>query len=129
MGDLLTHEQLEATIGTARNGARYRTVLAAFRRNVETDLNLVLGADPGRGLKVLTDSERVGCGVGKVRSSGRAIVRATTLVSGADRRNLGAEDAARADHVGQLANRIMQTMRTQAKELRLELVEVKRLSQ
>jgi hypothetical protein len=128
IGDVIQHEAIEAVLGIGRKTFRYKTVVNAWRRRMEAERNIVLGAVIGEGYRVLTDAERVECGGGKLRSAGRATTRAATLVTGADRAKLPPELQAKADHVSAAAASILGALRLQAKALNTQLREVQRLT-
>lgn len=56
---VIEHAEIEETIGQQRDSSRYRTVVAAWRRRLLREENIASAADPGVGIRILTEPERV----------------------------------------------------------------------
>jgi hypothetical protein len=128
IGDVIAHSEIERAIGARRSTDRYQTVVTAFRRRLERDQNVVLGAVPGVGYKVLSDAERVDAGYGKLATSGRAVRRAGTLAQGVESQDLTPEYRARATHLVAVSATIAGAMRTQAKRLARDLSGIRKVT-
>lgn len=76
VGQELSHSELAECIGVDKTSTRYGSVMAAWRRALKREHNLVLGAVPGEGFRVLTDAERMSEDTRKGVIGARMIARA-----------------------------------------------------
>jgi hypothetical protein len=102
----ISHEQVEKIIGVSRKTWRYRSIVDAWRRAVEREQNIIIGAIPGIGFKVLPPSERVSLCVSKVASGTRMVRRAGVRAAMIPTHNLSKEEQMKAEHVVRLAAKI-----------------------
>ncbi len=75
-GDEITHEQVEAVIGSERHASRYRTVTSAWRRELLRNDGIEIGAVIGIGFRCLTPPERIDSSVAGVKAGARKQIRA-----------------------------------------------------
>ena len=102
-GREISYDELEAVINLegdcTKDSLRFRTVTWRWRRQMEINFHIRLGAVPGVGLRVLTPGERVvesECHTTRAfRQAKKAHYRASII----DRNRLEPEQAKRAEHV------------------------------
>lgn len=75
VGALITHEDVEATVGQQRTQHRYKSIVRAWRRTLLDKHNVDMGAVAGIGWKALRDDERIDAGIKGNRAGVRKIVR------------------------------------------------------
>lgn len=82
-GRSITHEQIEAAIGTPRIAPRYRTVVNKWRKLLVTERGVYLDGitGSGRGFVALTPDEMVRFGNRGVRAAGRKLKKALAVAS------------------------------------------------
>jgi len=92
-GREITHAQVEAALHANRRTARYRTVVAKWRRRVMRERCVFLDgiSAQGRGFVALTPDEMVRYGNRNVRHAGRKIRKALAVASTPDDRSLSEE--------------------------------------
>ena len=73
---LLAHETIESVIREKHTAGRYRTIVGSWRRKLLREYNVATKAEPGEGIRVLTEPERVDEGRALLGKSARQIVRA-----------------------------------------------------
>lgn len=56
---LIAHEVLEQLVGHEHTSSRYVTVVGAWRKKLLREFNVASKAEPGDGIKILTEPERV----------------------------------------------------------------------
>jgi hypothetical protein len=56
---LITHEKIEAVIDADWRSDRYRGVVGAWRKHLRREMNIDTDADPGKGIRILTERERI----------------------------------------------------------------------
>jgi hypothetical protein len=84
-GDLITHAQVEATIGTSRASSRYRTVTTRWRKAVERETGrVILGPEKGVGFRVLDNTQKIDLGYLKFTSAVRSARRAHVITARLD---------------------------------------------
>lgn len=75
VGALITHEDVEATVGLRRTQRRYESIVRAWRRALLDKHNVDMGAVAGIGWKALRDDERIDAGLKGSKAGVRKIVR------------------------------------------------------
>ena len=117
-GLIITDEEIEECTGLERTTFRFNTVVGAWRKGLERNRNIILGAVRGQGLKVLDRKERCELGGCKLKTGLRATKRAGNIITKTDKTGLPAETIKAADHVVRLAAIFISTAATEAKKLR-----------
>lgn len=115
--EVITHEEIENTIGTGRRSHRYGTVLAAWKRALETKHNVILGSVPGVGYKALPPTERIDMATSKYRSGLRATGRASNVAMSTDRSRLDDEARRAQDFLRSINAKLRLAAATTAKEI------------
>ena len=72
---LIPYQDIERIIGVKRNTCRFKTVVRAWRRLMFRECNVDMKADPGKGLIVLTEPERVGVCQGDMMQASRRVMK------------------------------------------------------
>lgn len=118
-GKLITYESLEETLGYKRDSVRFRTVVYAWRRALESEHSALMEAVPSKGLVRMTPDERVEHSDGKKKSGLRAIGRAVRIVAFTDRARLTPENQHLADHLTKCGAAIKLAIATASKPEKL----------
>jgi hypothetical protein len=117
-GRVIQWAEIEQATGLFRGTNRFGTVVDAWRKRIERDSNIILGAVAGTGLKVLDRRERCELGGAKLKSGLRSTRRGGAVVAKTDRTGLPAEVVRAADHVVRISAMIVGVAATEAKRLR-----------
>lgn len=80
-GDEIAHEQVEQVLSLARTTNRYRGVTLSWRKSLQRDHGIQLGAVAGVGFRCLNPQERVSDGVKGFQSGARKQLRAVKSVA------------------------------------------------
>jgi len=72
---LLSHASIETTIGQKRDSSRYHTIVHAWRSKLLREHNVGTAAEPGEGIRILTEPERVEESRRQLGLSARQVVR------------------------------------------------------
>jgi hypothetical protein len=99
VGQIIQYEKIESHVGLRRDTHRWGTVIARWRRLVESDSGIIIGTVRGVGFEVLSDSGKLHLGHSKMRSSVRALIRSARVVAHVDRAALPAEEQVRYDRI------------------------------
>lgn len=70
-GETITHEEIEAALGLAKDTNRYRTVTTAWRKKMLVDNNLDTCAVPGEGFRFMPPAERVSAGLKGIKQASK----------------------------------------------------------
>lgn len=105
-GTVIPHERIEQVIGISRSEHRYGSVVAAWRRRMLRDHNILLVGRPGVGLLAADGADRVRWASGRAESGRRAIAKAAHVAATTDTRSLDGVQRASVEHVISLAARI-----------------------
>jgi len=125
IGTLYTHDEIEGVIKESRTSSRYRTVTLAWRRQIEREHDIILGAEPGQGFVALRPEERIDYSGRKLKTGVRAVRRAGRVVSTTDTSKLTREQVERADHVRRVAGAVTAAARIEAGKHQPRLPEAK----
>lgn len=118
-GTIIKKQDVEGIISVQANTFRFQTVVAAWRKRLMAEWNIILVAVPGVGWKVASPSERISLSVSKVKSGLRHVRRGGTIATTTDRARLKPEEQRSADHIANVCAAIELTAKTKARELRL----------
>lgn len=124
-GVLIPWERFESVLGFKRTTHRFSTVLQAWRRGLESEHQIIMGAVSGKGLMRLAPNDRIEHGAAKTRRGVRQIGRGARIVLFTDRSRLTPENQKAADHLTRCATAMKLAMATAAKEISLPSLEVK----
>ena len=117
-GKLIQWDEMETVLHFTKTDSRFRTVVGAWRKKLERERNIILGAVAGVGLEVLTREQRCEVGGSKLKRGIRSVKRGGAVILKTDRTGLPDEVCRAADHVVRLSAMITQTAATEAKKLR-----------
>lgn len=117
-GMIITWEDISTATGIERGSHRFKTVVGAWRNKLERQKNIILGAVPGVGLKVLNRVERCELGGAKLKHGLRSSKRGGSIVLKTDKTGLPPEVIRAADHVVKLSAMVTTLAATEAKRLR-----------
>jgi hypothetical protein len=106
-GQLITYEEVSELIGVEYGSHRFRTVTNRWRKEVESETNIIIGCDAGVGFKVLVEPEKVDLSAQKTRTAGRAARRAYVVAARTDVAGLDQEDRRRLDHCVMMSSKIL----------------------
>ena len=59
VGQLIPYAAVEAIVKTPKDSCRFKTITGRWRRLVERDSEIILGAEKGQGFRVLDNSEKL----------------------------------------------------------------------
>lgn len=97
-GDIIRHDNIERVLQVKKGSSRYQTLTTRWRKLVETESGIIIGAERGTGFKVLSDGQKVGLSGAKLRSAARFARRAYIVAGRVDRSNLTDDERTRLDH-------------------------------
>jgi hypothetical protein len=118
-GTLIPHADIAACIGVAWRSARYTTVLASWRKKLESPHNLHTGVIPGEGLKILTADEAVDWRRGDWRRNVRGIKRTAMETKRIDPSKIvNAEQLKVRDKLEEVSSRVFMYAAQESKALR-----------
>lgn len=121
VGDLIPYDEITAITNVAYKNPRFRTVSTAFRRALLRQKNLDVAAVPGRGLKVLTASERVLESVADFHRGARKIRRSAARIALTPFEELpNAVERSRADHARRLIEATYSVARHNSKTIAID---------
>src|SRR5262245_53413982 len=72
---VIPHEEIEKEIREESDSSRYRTIVSAWRRRLRREHNIDTSAEPGHGIRILTEPERVDVSKRDLGRGVRGIVR------------------------------------------------------
>ena len=117
VGEIIQHERIESVVCVEKNKYRYKTVVAAWRRKLEREHNIILRAVPGTGYEVLDSKGRVDLSGNKYKYGLRAVRRSASIALRTDRSTLKKEDEAVLDHIIRVSATIQTVAATEARKL------------
>ena len=107
VGQIVDYADVEATLGCARHTYRFKTVTNRWRKLVEKESGVIIGAMAGKGFAVLDDHQKLDASGAKPRSAARAARRSYVLAGHIDRKNLTDEERGRLDHQGRVSAAVL----------------------
>ena len=117
VGQKLQWGELASVVGESPGTYRFRTIVTQWRRKLDRDRNIIMGAVRGEGLEVLDGHGRaVHVGVG-FKSGMRKSGRAASVACRTDLTTLDAPDRRVVEHVNNTVAAIRLVAATKAKEL------------
>ena len=103
---ILTHDEVSSVVDYPWRSSRYRTVLSAWRKRLFEERQIELQAIRSVGLKVMTNTERVECHIGKAASGIKTIVKAGERIAAVPRKGLSSDATKRAEHAQMYISRM-----------------------
>ena len=107
VGQLIPYAAVEAIVKTPKDSCRFKTITGRWRRLVERDSEIILGAEKGQGFRVLDNSEKLELSCQKLRSGVKSTRRSFHVAGYVERKALTAEEAKRYDQMTSRAASIM----------------------
>lgn len=100
-GKVITHKEIARVIEEAVRSNRYRTVVTAWRKHLETnaDVSLRIVAERSVGYRVLHEHERTDHGLRDAKTATRGLKRAAVRVNMVDVTKLDDAQTKRHDHI------------------------------
>jgi hypothetical protein len=120
-GWLIAHRELEEVLGVDRRSHRYGTVIAAWRKRLQDEHNVVLIAVPGVGYKVGTPDDRVEHGSRRIRTGQRITRRAYRVIGTTDLARASEPNRKQAERDLAVARAIIAAAQAEAKRFRAVL--------
>lgn len=117
IGQIITHKRIEAVVCVDHNECRYKTVVAAWRRKLEREHNIIFRAVPGNGYEVLDSRGRVDLCGKKYKSGLRSVRRSSSIAMRTERGTLTPEETAVLDHIVKVNATIHSIAATEARKL------------
>lgn len=116
-GTVISYDQIEQTIKVPKTASRFRTVLNAWRAKLDREHNILLGAIPSVGFKVMNSSERVNHS-GKTYKKGlRSISKSVRVASTTSVDSLSPDEMRARTHFISTGGTLLAAARTQAKAI------------
>lgn len=119
VGDELTYEQVAEVIGAPIRSYRFRTVTWAWRKLLDRQHNLIVGAVQARGFVVLDNQSRVRFSAGRFKRGLRSVRRASDVASRTDLGGLTPEERRSRDHIVATGSMLQLAAATEARKLKL----------
>jgi len=114
-GKKIAYAEIERLIGVGKREHRFKTVTSQWRKEVEKEVNIIIGCDPGEGFRVLNEPEKVDLSSSKTRSAGRAARRAYVVAARTDIKELDENDRKRLDHIMGVSSRVLAAAKLKSK--------------
>lgn len=116
-GTLIRYGDIEEVIGVEKGTYRWGSVIAAWRRRLERDHDLILKARAGEGFDVLDAHGRVHFAADKHRSGMRAFARAASVAERTDRSELSSEERGALDFVAKIGGVVRTAVANERKRI------------
>jgi len=97
-GDFFSYPEIEKLLDLKWKSSRFGTVTGRWRRVVESETNIFIETDPGKGFKVLSEAEKVALSGKQIRKAGKRFRRSFVIGSRTDRKALKEKDLEKLDH-------------------------------
>jgi len=107
VGQVIPYAAVEAVVKTAKSTCRFKTITGRWRRLVERDSEVILGAEKGVGFRVLDNSEKLELSCSKLRSGVKSTRRSFHVAGYVERKALSVEEAKRYDMMTARAAAVM----------------------
>lgn len=107
VGQSIPYKDVEDLIQCKRHSYRFKTVTYRWRRLVEKESSVIIGADSGKGFIVLDDHQKLSLSGSKLRSAARFARRSYVVTGHINRRNLTDDELLRLDHQGKVAGAVL----------------------
>ena len=104
---VISYQQVEATIGSSRESAQFKSAVRMWRRLVEEESRIVIGCKAGAGFYCADDRDKLQMSVNKARSAVRAAVRSKKIGELVNRLSLSTEEQRRLDHTARTSGAII----------------------
>ena len=120
-GDKVSYEAVAEVIKEEPKSSRFRTVTDAWRKRQSREFNVELGVIPNERFEVLDPHQRVDFVSRRHKSGVRRIVKAGSVASRTERKELTFEESKACDHFVRVSASIAEVHNKSARELRVEL--------
>jgi len=117
VGQRFAYGEVADLLHSGHKTARFRTVTNVWRRAIFSLYNIVIGCVDGEAFMALSESQRLGLGLGKYRTGIRGVRKAHGLVAGCDSTKLTSEEKARQTHTSGVAAQLLLYERNEARRL------------
>lgn len=117
-GNHIMYADIEKVIGVTRYSNRGNTVIAAWRKRLFNDHNVVLIPNRGKSFKAANPHERVDVSRTKVQTGYRSIRRGSRIARKTDMHRLDEPNRKACEHLAQIDAMLSLAERTRAKELK-----------
>lgn len=117
VGQIIPHDSIESVVCVEKTKYRYKTVVAAWRRKLEREHNIIFRAVSGTGYEVLDSRGRVDLSGNKYKAGLRAVRRSSSIALRTDRRTLTKEEETVLDHIIRVNSTIQTVAATEARKL------------
>jgi hypothetical protein len=116
-GDVYLHQDIAHIAGVEYGTARYRTLIAAYKKRLFLEQNIDIDAVIGSGYRILDENERVDAGHKDFSQSVRNMGRATNRMQKAVTADLDDVHRRKQDHGVRLAQAVVQSGRSAQKQI------------
>jgi hypothetical protein len=124
-GDQISYLRISEIIKVKKGTSRWSSVVSAWRKKLERQHNVILGAVPNEGYEVLSNSGRVNLGGKFFKESLRRMGRAVKVVTSTDRAGLSDDEVKAAEHIQKTGASLRLAAQTAARQLAYPDPEVK----
>lgn len=118
VGDEFTYEHIAETIGVPIKSYRFRTVTWAWRKILDKQHNLIVGAVQARGFVVLDNKQRVTFSAVRFKRGLKAVRRGSCVASRTDTAGLTPEECRSRDHIVATGSMLQLAAATEARKLK-----------
>lgn len=116
-GRKLAWSELAAVIGSEYGTHRFRSVVAAWRKKMDRERNILFGAVRGYGIEVLDGHGRTGAAGSTYKAGIRRVSRAGDIAVRTDVSTLSPQDRRVVDHVTRVAAELRLVAATRTRQL------------
>lgn len=119
-------EAFENVVGADRRKARFKTVVAAWRRKLYRESNILFRACHGVGLEYCDPMARIDVGGAKYESGVKNMLRARDIAANTDSDALSPDARKAQDHIVRTTAQIALAMKTSARRLKLAAPDIEK---
>ena len=125
VGTLITYDELSAILHEDPDSSRFGTVIAAWRKRLDREHNVILEASPSKGYVVLDPKGRVAQSSNRLKSGMRKVRRAADVALRTDVATLTDDEKRARDCVINVGSQTQLAAATESRRLRISLPESK----
>lgn len=118
VGDLVLYSEISSTIQCPFRSSRWSSVVMAWRKQLDRELNLILEAVPNKGFVVMNNDDRIHYSSGKYKRGIRQVRRASDVALRTDIQGLSPDAYKARDHIIAAGASIRLAAATAAKQLK-----------
>jgi len=119
VGDEFPYQQIADALGVPIKSYRFRTVTWAWRKLLDRQHNLIVGAVQARGFVVLDNQQRVTFSAVRFKRGLKAVRRGSCVASRTDTAGLTPEERRSRDHIVATGSMLQLAAATEARKLKL----------